>query len=670
MADQNGVKNPWDSDESQDAWNPSGIPAAHDATEHDAAAGSAADDSAADSKHDDNDAAPTAAQPPVSVPDAATAPDVGAEATTPIAPVTPSSSSADTAAYGTSGYSPAPEYGANTANPTQPLPASSYPFGGPEKPEPKAAKQNSAQAQNQGNGSGNPFSIFGFGGDGSQNGQNANGQSGNAGNPQNPNAQQPQQNGGQFPGLFGAPNGQNGPAANGGPAGPSAPNGFNGQGNGNNGGASGENRTNGGTASRSWFIAIISAVIAALLVVGLGYAGISSGLISLPQSSSTSSLTSGSDSDGTAKVEGTNSADWASVNKKVAKSVVSITATVSGGEAKGSGAIIDTKGDIVTNNHVVEGATSLQVTLSDGKTYSAKTVGTDSTTDLAVIKLENPPSGLQAVTFADSSDLAVGESIMAIGNPLGYENTATTGIVSALNRPVSVTDETSNSEVVTNAVQIDAAINPGNSGGPTFNAAGQVIGINSSIATASTSSSSQSSSDSGSIGIGFAIPSNLVQRVAKQIVKSGKATHAQLGVTITEGTATVDGATYEGAKINSVNSGGPASKAGLKSGDVIVGFNGSTVSSMYSVLGYVRAAAVGDTVKLTVVRNSKTLDISVTLTEAESTSSSSSSGNSNGNSNNDGSGNSDGNSDGNGSGNSDGNGSGGLSDPFGLFGGN
>jgi putative serine protease PepD len=614
MADQNGTKNPWDSPDSQNAWNPSGAPTAHEES---------GEQGGSENSHESADSQSTAVNAPV----------------TPAAPAAPAAPTAPTTQLpAQAGYSPAPEFGANTSNPTQPLPASSYPFGAPDPAEDKKSKQQDSQSGNSETG---PRGLFGFGGTGNgQNGQG--GQNGQQGQPVGQPGQQPQQGSGFFGAPQGAPNGGNGGPGNGDftPA-----------------------HANSNGSSRPWVAAIVSAIIAALLVVGLGYAGIANGIISLPQSSSASSLSSSTGGSGTAKVEGTNSPDWASVNKKVAKSVVSISVAVSGGVAKGSGAIIDTKGNIVTNNHVVEDAKQIQVTLNDGKTYSAKLVGTDSTTDLAVIKLENPPSDLQAVTFADSSDLAVGESIMAIGNPLGYENTATTGIVSALNRPVSVTDESSQSEVVTNAIQIDAAINPGNSGGPTFNAAGQVVGINSSIATASTSSSSSQSSESGSIGIGFAIPSNLVQRVAKQIVKSGKATHAQLGVTISEGSATVDSAAYSGAKINTVNSGGPAAKAGLKQGDVIIGFNGSTVSSMYAVLGYVRAAAVGDTVKLTVVRNSKTLDINVTLTEAESTKSSTSGNNdSNGDSDGNGSGNSDG------DGDSDGNG-GGLSDPFGLFGG-
>ena len=641
MADQNGTKNPWESDDSSNAWNPSGAP-----TGHDSADSSDSADSGNSAEPASTDAAPATSIPSSGIYGGGTNDGQPTAAQTPVS-AAPSGTDAPTTQIHTGGspYSPAPQYGANTANPTQPLPASSYPFGAPEKQD-DSKKQQNTQGNQNGSSSFNPF---GFGGQ-SQNGAPSGSGNGGAGNnAMNNGSQNPQGQPGNFP--FGGPAG---PAGPGDPNGPAAPGG----GQNNNGGAHSTGKTGG---ARTWIAAAASAIIAALLVLGLGYAAIANGLVTLPSSSSTSSLTSSSGGSGTAKVEGTNSPDWASVNKKVAASVVSISAEVTGGVAKGSGAIIDKDGDIVTNNHVIEGASQIQVSLSNGKLYSAKLVGTDTTTDLAVIKLQNPPSDLQPVTFADSSNLAVGESVMAIGNPLGYENTATTGIVSALNRPVSVTDESSQSEIVTNAIQIDASINPGNSGGPTFNAAGQVVGINSSIATASTSSSSDS--ESGSIGIGFAIPSTLVQRVAKQIVKSGKATHAQLGVTITTGTAESDDATLAGAKINSVTSGGPAAKAGLQKGDVIVGFDGNTVSSMYSLLGFVRAASVGDTVKLTVVRNSKTVEVDVTLTEAESTSSSDSSDSNNNNDEDNGD---------SGSGNSDGDsgsGDGGLSDPFGLFGG-
>ena len=397
-------------------------------------------------------------------------------------------------------------------------------------------------------------------------------------------------------------------------------------------------------------VAVIAAVLSAALMLGLGWAAISNGLISTPTTSSLSSINSNSSGSGSATAKSGEAADWESVSKSVSNSVVAIDTVVSGGTAKGSGAILDTSGDVVTNNHVVEGATKIQVTLSSGQIYSAKVVGTDTTTDLAVIKIENPPSDLKPVTFADSDSLAVGESVMAIGNPLGYDNTATTGIVSALNRPVSVMDDT-NTTIVTNAVQIDAAINPGNSGGPTFNAAGQVIGINSSIASTATTSSS-----AGSIGIGFAIPSNLVKRVSNEIIKNGSVQHVVLGITIQSATAEADGVTRAGAQVTKVTSGSAAANGGVKAGDTIVAFNGNAVNSNYALLGYVRASALGDKVTLTVVRNGKTLDLSVTLDQKEAAVSGSSKSDS------DDSGNSDG------SGSSGGSDDGGLTDPYGLFG--
>lgn len=432
----------------------------------------------------------------------------------------------------------------------------------------------------------------------------------------------------------------------------------NGQGAGRPGGwNNGQGRSS--AASRPWVISIITAVLTAVIVIALGYVLVGTGLVSLPQSASTSSLASSSGGSGTVRVNGEQAPDWTAVNKKVSASVVSITVQLNNGIAKGSGAILDTNGDIVTNDHVIEDATAIEVTLNNGNMYNAKVVGTDPTTDLAVIKLENAPTGLQPVTFANSSDLAVGERVMSIGNPLGYENTATTGIVSALNRPVEVSDETEKN-IVTNAVQISAAINPGNSGGPTFDAAGQVIGINSSIATMASADSS-SGSQSGSIGIGFAIPSNLVKKIADEIMRNGKATHAEMGITITTGAAEANGATRMGAKVMSVTPGAPGADAGLRKGDLIIGFNGNTVTSVYSLLGYVRAASVGETVKLTIIRDGKVFDLNCVLNKVESLTQLKANANTG---NSDGSGNS-----GNGSGS--GNGGGldgfGLLDPFGLF---
>lgn len=536
-------------------------------------------------------------------------------------------------------YRPAPEYGAYGPTPTQ--------------PEPQQPQPTQQQNQNTGNG-GNPF----FNG--------------------NPFMTRPTDDASQQ-------NRQNGNTPYGFPFGPQGPNG--GQDQGMAQPEDGGNASRGGSSAASHIVtAVVAALVAAALCLGVGYFALTYGWVSTPTTTSLTNVQSNKSGTGSATAKTGEAADWKTVASEVSGSVVSIQAALSNGTAKGSGAIVSAKGYIVTNNHVISGAQQIQVTLSNGQMYTAQVVGTDTTTDLAVIKLDNPPSDLKAVEFADSDKLAVGEDVMAIGNPLGYDDTATTGIVSALNRPVTVTDD-SGSDIVTNAVQIDAAINPGNSGGPTFNAAGQVIGINSSIASTATSSNS-----AGSIGIGFAIPSNLVKRVANEIIKDGKVKHVALGVTITTGTVEADGVTRAGAKVtagtsgSAVVSGSPADKAGLKVGDVIVAYDGNAVSSTYSLLGYVRASALNDKVTLTIVRGGKTMDVEVTLDKEESAVNGSSSSNSNNNQNNqnnqngngqNGNGNGNGNSNNGNSNNGNGNdsngygnndyGNGGFSDPFGLW---
>ena len=527
-------------------------------------------------------------------------------------------------------YRPAPEYGAYGPTPTQ--------------PEPQQPQPTQQQNQNTGNG-GNPF----FNG--------------------NPFMTRPTDDASQQ-------NRQNGNTPYGFPFGPQGPNG--GQDQGMAQPEDGGNASRGGSSAASHIVtAVVAALVAAALCLGVGYFALTYGWVSTPTTTSLTNVQSNKSGTGSATAKTGEAADWKTVASEVSGSVVSIQAALSNGTAKGSGAIVSAKGYIVTNNHVISGAQQIQVTLSNGQMYTAQVVGTDTTTDLAVIKLDNPPSDLKAVEFADSDKLAVGEDVMAIGNPLGYDDTATTGIVSALNRPVTVTDD-SGSDIVTNAVQIDAAINPGNSGGPTFNAAGQVIGINSSIASTATSSDS-----AGSIGIGFAIPSNLVKRVANEIIKDGKVKHVALGVTITTGTVEADGVTRAGAKVtagtsgSAVVSGSPADKAGLKVGDVIVAYDGNAVSSTYSLLGYVRASALNDKVTLTIVRGGKTMDVEVTLDKEESAVNGSGNSNSNNNQNNQNNQNGNGqNGNGNGNGNNgngnngnsnNGNGNGGFSDPFGLW---
>ena len=544
-------------------------------------------------------------------------------------------------------YRPAPEYGAYGPVPTPPAGDAS----GQTVQQPQYGAQQQGQPQdnrppffgafgnpyttgnqrNNGNPSGNPF-----GGSSAQNGAQQN------------NQQQPQ---------YGA----NMP-----PAGPGNRNPF---------GAPGQgfpnqpNQTPVVTKQKSGMTShVVTAVVAALvsgaLCLGVGFTAITNGWVHVPTSSSLSDVKSNTSGSGSAKAKSGTAVDWTAVAKEVSDSVVAIDVATSDGEAKGSGVVISDKGYIATNNHVISGAQQIQVTLASGAVYSAKVVGTDTTTDLAVIKLDNPPSDLKVAEFADSDNLAVGEAVMAIGNPLGYDDTATTGIVSALNRPVTVTDDDNNA-IVTNAVQIDAAINPGNSGGPTFNAAGQVIGINSSIA-----STASSSGTAGSIGIGFAIPSNLVKRVANEIIDNGSVRHVVLGITIKSSSVEADGVTRGCAQVQAVTDGGPASKAGVKAGDSIVAFNGKAVNNNYSLLGYVRASAMGDKVKLTVVRGGNTMDLEVTLDQEETKTNSSNKQEqrqqNNGNDDN-GNGQNGGSQNGQNGGNGNNGDGGGLFDPFGLW---
>ncbi|WP_435299339.1 S1C family serine protease [Timonella sp. A28] len=309
--------------------------------------------------------------------------------------------------------------------------------------------------------------------------------------------------------------------------------------------------------------------------------------------------------------------DWQAVTAAVAPSVVAIQVATDGGGSQGSGVIIDGQGHILTNNHVVEGATGnkVSVTLNDGRIYTADITGLDPATDLAVLKLQDPPKDLQSAVFADSDEVAVGSSVMAMGNPLGLSQTATTGIVSAVDRPVTTAQTSDGTLVVTNAIQIDAAINPGNSGGPLFNAQGEVIGITSSIATMSSSPLSQS----GSIGLGFAIPSNLATNIGAQLIDNGEAKHAFLGVRMTDGTGSVNGFTRQGALVASVSEDSPAAKAGLKAKDVIVSIDGKAVTGSESLTGFVRESNAGDEVTLGVVRNGKLIEVKATLSNRTET---------------------------------------------------
>ncbi|HEY8716972.1 trypsin-like peptidase domain-containing protein [Pengzhenrongella sp.] len=375
---------------------------------------------------------------------------------------------------------------------------------------------------------------------------------------------------------------------------------------------------------RLW-VSVVGAAAAAALIASFATAGFTGAFDNNNSKNATpaSLSTLGTTTPDTAPVSGSSSdsPDWEKVASAVSSSVVAIQVTTTNGGAEGSGVIIDKAGHILTNNHVVSGADSVQVTLSDGRLYKAKIVGTDPTSDLAVVKLTNGPKDLSPAALGASDSAVVGEPVMAVGNPLGLANTVTTGIVSAVDRPVSASAETGNDVVVTNAIQIDAAINPGNSGGPLFDAKGRVLGITSSIATLSGSSGT-----SGSIGLGFAIPINLARNIAAQLVKTGTAEHAFLGVSLTDGKATADGVTRQGADVKEVSSGSPAADAGIKTGDVVVAINSKPVAGAESLTAYVRELAAKSTAKLTVVRSGKALDINVTLAAKAATADSSGSG--------------------------------------------
>jgi putative serine protease PepD len=314
------------------------------------------------------------------------------------------------------------------------------------------------------------------------------------------------------------------------------------------------------------------------------------------------------------------SPDWSATAAAVSPSVVSITATTGQGGGQGSGVINDSAGNVLTNNHVVSGAEKLSVTLADGRTYDAEVRGTDPSTDLAVIAISEAPKDLRPIATGDSDALKVGDPVMAVGNPHGLAGTVTTGIVSALNRPVSTEGESSGPSdpfgqgqrqtepVVTNAIQTSAAINPGNSGGALVNAEGQLVGINSSIA-----SLGSPSGQSGNIGIGFAIPVNVATSVASQLIETGKVTHAFLGVTPQDGSASHGSATRAGAEVVSVDEGTPAAEAGLRAGDVVTAVDGERVDSALSLVGQVRERSVGDKVTLTVLRDGGTIEVEVAL---------------------------------------------------------
>jgi putative serine protease PepD len=311
-----------------------------------------------------------------------------------------------------------------------------------------------------------------------------------------------------------------------------------------------------------------------------------------------------------ANLDGTVSAAAA----KIQPSVVTLLVTGQQEQGTGSGVIIRGDGYILTNNHVAsvaDGGGSIMVETSDGRRVAGRIVGADPSDDLAVVKVNL--SGLTAATFARSANLVVGQTVVAVGAPLGLSNTVTSGIVSNVARPVRAGQ---NNQAVFNAVQTDAAINPGNSGGPLVDLNGNVVGIDTAIATASSGGNSLpgQAGQSGNIGIGFAIPSDEASRIAAQLIATGKASHAIIGVSI----SSAPDASVNGARLRSVDTGGPAAKAGLRAGDVVTAVGKQRVEDGDGLIATIRSYAPGQTVPITYQRGGTSKTVNVTLATSSS----------------------------------------------------
>jgi putative serine protease PepD len=270
------------------------------------------------------------------------------------------------------------------------------------------------------------------------------------------------------------------------------------------------------------------------------------------------------------------------------------------GEATGSGFVVSKDGYIVTNAHVVDGASSVKVKVGDGATTPARVVGKDSSTDIALLKVDPGDQELKPLVFGDSDDVEVGDATFAIGNPYGLSRTLTTGVISALQRQITAPDGYSIDDVL----QTDAALNPGNSGGPLLDAAGHVIGVNSQIE----SSSNGAGGSGGNVGIGFAIPSNTVRTVVEQLMAGKEVSHAYLGVQTSD-------APGGGARVASVRSGGPADDAGLRAGDVVTAFDGKRVADSAALSSQVNQHQKGDRVEVVIRRDGEQKTVEVELAE-------------------------------------------------------
>jgi putative serine protease PepD len=370
-----------------------------------------------------------------------------------------------------------------------------------------------------------------------------------------------------------------------------------------------------------WLDMALAAVVAAVVAAGTTAGVLATDDTTPPPPTTTSSAGSAS-AQGPVVQSAGQPVNWSSVAKAVEPSVVAISVSSQFGGAEGSGVILDTKGHVLTNNHVAAGGQGgqLSVTLNDGRTYDASIVGTDPSTDLAVLQMKGADN-LTPATLGDSDAVGVGEPVMAVGNPLGLAGTVTTGIISALDRPVTTSTQDGNGPaasgggpVVTNAIQTDAAVNPGNSGGALVDSSGKVIGVPSSIASLGSNFGGQS----GSIGLGFSIPINEAKSIADQLIAHGKAEHPLLGVTLKDGSVKDGNATRSAAIIAEVSNGTPAATAGLRSDDAIIKVDDELVNGSESLVAQIRERNVGSRVSLTIMRGGKEQTVQVTLASRSS----------------------------------------------------
>jgi putative serine protease PepD len=333
-------------------------------------------------------------------------------------------------------------------------------------------------------------------------------------------------------------------------------------------------------------------------------------------SSSTTTITAPAATGATASSVATTSGTASAVYRNASPSVVQITAVTTGssaedatspfggggqssaGEATGTGFVVDSKGLIVTNEHVVDGASKLTVTLQDGTDMEATLVGKDATTDLALLRIDPGSHSLPALTLSDDSGLTIGQDVYAIGSPYQLQGTLTTGVISQLHRQIT----SPNGFSISDAIQTDAELNPGNSGGPLLNAQGQVIGVNAQVYGGSQTATGQAT---GGTGLGFAIPSSTVKRIVGQLSEGGTIQHAYLGVGIADGTS--------GAKLGSVAADGPAGKAGLKAGDVVTKVGDTEVSSGDDLASAISGLSPGQKIAVTVTRDGSAKTVQVTL---------------------------------------------------------